>query len=429
MNLADLRTRPTAATAAPTAPTTPGTTPGSGPAAGSSDGHGAAGSDAVEVRAVRTAGAAHGPAVDAEPLLSVRGLTVSFRARSGPGRRTTVLRDVSLDVRPGEIVGVIGETGSGKTTLARAIVGLAPSEAGVIDVDGTDIRRLRRRARRGFRRGGAIRFVFQDPLRALDPDLTVGRSVAEGLTVAGRGTRDEQQAAVADALRRVGLDPAVAGRLPGAISGGQRQRASIARAIVDNPRLLICDEPVSALDGSNRNLILRLLDTLRRSPAGADSAHADSAERDRLGMIIISHDLSSLAGIADRVVVLYRGRVVEDGPIAEVFSRPRHPYTALLIASAPSIRDEHGPSPAQLRRPADQAADQQGERGRPAEACVFAHRCPFATEACDHTPALEPAVPGWTAACHHEPTWRSALTNRSAAAAATLTEGVNNDAR
>ncbi|MCK9900594.1 peptide ABC transporter ATP-binding protein [Parafrankia colletiae] len=410
MNLADLEARPADSAVPPATPAT----------GDRGRGRGRTDDPAVAVEP----GAARGPASDTEPLLSVRGLTVSFRARSGPSRRTTVLRDVSLDVRPGEIVGVIGETGSGKTTLARAIVGLAPSDAGVIDVDGTDIRRLRRRARRGFRRGGAIRFVFQDPLRALDPDLTVGRSVAEGLTVAGRGTRDEQQAAVADALHRVGLDPAVADRLPGAISGGQRQRASIARAIVDNPRLLICDEPVSALDGSNRNLILRLLDTLRRTPAGADSA-----ERDRLGMIIISHDLSSLAGIADRVVVLYRGRVVEDGPIAEVFSRPRHPYTALLIASAPSIRDEHGPSPAQLRRPADQLADRPGERGRPADACVFAHRCPFATEACDHTPALEPAVPGWTVACHHEPTWRSALSTNPAEAAATLTEGVNNDAR
>ncbi|EFC81543.1 ABC transporter ATP-binding protein [Parafrankia sp. EUN1f] len=343
-----------------------------------------------------------------EPLLDVRGLTVSFRARSGPGRRTTVLKDVSLVVRPGEIVGVIGETGSGKTTLARAIAGLTRTDAGEVEVDGRDVRGLRRRARRDFRRSGAIRFVFQDPLRALDPDLTIGTSIAEGLAVAGRGSRDDRRAAVADALRRVGLDPAVADRLPGAISGGQRQRASIARAIVDDPRLLICDEPVSALDGSNRNLILRLLDGLRHQPADpavpAGAADADPG-RGRLGIIIISHDLSSLAGIADRVVVLYRGRVVEDGPIAEVFNRPRHPYTALLIASAPSIRDEDGPTPAQLRRSADGPV---GER-RPADACVFAHRCPFATEACDHTPAALPTIPGWTVACHHAAIWRGSL--------------------
>ncbi|WP_235498454.1 ABC transporter ATP-binding protein [Frankia sp. R43] len=351
------------------------------------------------------------PVAAAAPLLEVRGLTVSFRARSGPGRRTTVLRDVSLAVRPGEVVGVIGETGSGKTTLARAIAGLTRADAGEVEVDGRDVRGLRRRARRDFRRSGAIRFVFQDPLRALDPDLTIGTSIAEGLAVAGRGSRDDRRAAVADALRRVGLDPAVADRLPGAISGGQRQRASIARAIVDDPRLLICDEPVSALDGSNRNLILRLLDGLRHQPAvpadpavSASAADADPG-RGRLGIIIISHDLSSLAGIADRVVVLYRGRVVEDGPIAEVFDRPRHPYTALLIASAPSIRDEDGPTPAQLRRP----ADRPGAGRRPADACGFAHRCPFATDACDRTPAALPVAAGWTVACHHTETWRSSL--------------------
>ncbi len=333
------------------------------------------------------------------PLLAVEGLGVSFPRPGGSGR-VTVLADVGLTVRAGEIVGVIGETGSGKTTFARAIVGLGKPDTGRVVLDGRDISRLRGRALGEFRRTGAIQFVFQDPLRSLDPDLTVGASVAEGLTIAGDGTRSERAERVVDALRRVGLDPTVAHRPPGAISGGQRQRVSIARAVIRRPRLLVCDEPVSALDASNRNHILRLLDGLRRELT--------------VGILLISHDLSSLAGIADRVVVLYRGRVVEDGPIADVFSRPRHLYTALLIASAPSIRRENRLSPAQLRP--DAAGSPTSRRPLTIGGCVFAHRCPFATEVCAGAPALravpdrpEPGRGGWTAACHHVATWREQI--------------------
>ncbi|WP_018502864.1 ABC transporter ATP-binding protein [Parafrankia discariae] len=341
-----------------------------------------------------------GAAPQAE-LLRVEDLGLSF-PRPGGGRRVRVLDDVDLSVRAGEIVGVIGETGSGKTTLARAIAGLGSPDAGRVLLDGQDISRLRGRARREFRRGGALQFVFQDPLRALDPDLTVGASIAEGLVVTGTGTRASRTEQVSDALRQVGLDPAVADRLPAQISGGQRQRASIARAIIGRPRLLLCDEPVSALDASNRNHILRLLDGLRRQL--------------EVGIVLISHDLSSLAGIADRVVVLYRGRVVEDGPIADVFSRPRHPYTALLIASAPSIRRQERIDPASLRPTGDR--DGTGAARRSAGGCVFAHRCRFATEACAETPPRQ-AVPGraagdWTAACHHVETWRDQVTGSTA---------------
>ena len=325
--------------------------------------------------------------------LSVRGLSVDYGSHR-------VLDDVSLRAEPGEIVGVIGETGSGKTTLARAIVGLVPATSGQVQVGEVEVTGLSGRARRSHRRSGAVHYVFQDPLRSLDPDLTVGEIVREPLAVAGRFSRAEQQDRVIGALHRVGLPAELADRVPAEISGGQRQRVSIARAVVGEPKLLICDEPVSALDASNRNHVLRLIDELRRDLS--------------MAILLISHDLSSLAGIADRVVVLYRGRVVEEGPIAQVFTQPQHPYTALLIASAPSVRREHRLLPAQLRTAIPAPA-------RPAAACVFADRCRFADAACDIQPALQPpfhpapqpAIEPVTAvrsvACHH-PAWRENLT-------------------
>lgn len=320
------------------------------------------------------------------PLLAARDLTVSFRRRGGHGS-VRVLDGVDLDVAPGEIVGVIGETGSGKTTLARALVGLVPTERGRAEVGDDDVTALRGARLREFRRSGAVQFVFQDPLRSLDPDLSVEAIVGEGLAVATRLSRAERRERVVEALRDVGLPETILGRTPGQISGGQRQRVSIARALVLRPRLLICDEPVSALDASNRNHVLRLLDDLRT--------------RLGVGILVISHDLSSLAGVADRVVVLYRGRVVESGPIEDVFTAPRHPYTALLVASAPNIRREHRVSPGRLRRDPDAPA-------WPGGGCVFAARCPFAAEACHEAPDPMSTGPR-TVACHFSDTWPDTL--------------------
>jgi oligopeptide/dipeptide ABC transporter ATP-binding protein len=336
-----------------------------------------------------------------------------------------VLNEVSLTVWPGEIVGLVGETGSGKTTLARTVVGLARPRGGRVLFDGTEISRLRGAARRRERRSGHIQLIFQDPLRSLDPDLTVGDIVGEGLKIRGLPAA-EVDARVVDALTAVGLVPALRHRQPGQISGGQRQRVSIARALAANPRLLLCDEPVSALDASNRNYILRLLAGLRDSLG--------------LSIVIISHDLSSLAGIADRVVVLYRGRIVEDGPVEQVFTAPRHPYTALLMASAPRV-EAHGGDPDgelsvhQLRRT---TADPEPPAGP--GACVFAARCPFAVDACVVQPPLAP-VPGavvarpaasspaasspaaggpaaghWTVACHRQSAWQALARARTATA-------------
>ena len=330
------------------------------------------------------------PGTDA--LLRVEDLGVAFGRRAGrPGQQ--VLHGVSLQARAGEILGVIGETGSGKTTLARSVVGLSPVTGGRILVDGDEVTGLRGRALREFRRSGAVQYLFQDPLRSLDPDLTVRELIGEPLAVgAGRPGREERADRVLGALQQVGLDSTLADRLPGQLSGGQRQRVAIARAVVTRPRLLLADEPVSALDASNRNHVLRLFDRLRN-------------ELD-LAIVVISHDLSSLAGIADRIAVLYRGRLVEQGPTAEVLSRPLHPYTALLTASAPSVRREHDLHPTQLRaqlpRPAWTLA-------QPAEGCGFAARCPFAEDACRTQPTAQSRPGDREVACHHADDWRAGL--------------------
>ncbi|MFE9252542.1 ABC transporter ATP-binding protein [Streptomyces sp. NPDC007088] len=350
-----------------------------------------------------------------EPLLDISDLSVSFGHRATALRRaghTRVLSGVRLAVRPGEIVGVIGETGSGKTTLARTAVGLVRPGAGSrIGFEGRELTALRGRELRDFRRTGRVQYMFQDPMRSQDPDLTVRGIVAEPLAAVGALTRQERADRADEALTLVGLDAATLGqRTPGRLSGGQRQRVSLARALVTRPRLLISDEPASALDASNRNLVLGLLDRLRRELG--------------LAVLVISHDLGSLAGIADRIAVLYRGRLVEQGPAAEVLDRPRHPYTALLTASAPSVVREHRLPLARLR-PAPGGAPWPEGLG-----CVFAPRCRFASAECRREPAAQqvtgrpadapaPLVAGPTAgtvdrgghtvACHHAEVWRARL--------------------
>ncbi len=249
------------------------------------------------------------------PLLSIRGLEVAY-----PGVGRGVLKGVDLDVGAGEIVAVVGETGSGKTTLGRTIMGLVSSSGGSIAFAGQEIAGLSARGRRKLRRAGGMQLVFQDPLRSLDPTVSVADTVVESLAIAGVGDRAERRERAVKAFELVGLDPALLDRLPGRISGGQRQRVAIARALVPEPKLLICDEPVSALDASNRAAILALLRGLR-DETGAS-------------MVVISHDLASMPGFADRIAVLCEGVVVEVGPTPEIFARPKHPYTRLLLEAA-----------------------------------------------------------------------------------------------
>ena len=252
-------------------------------------------------------------------VLEVEDLEVHY----GLGRqRRRVLDGVSLTVSPGEAIGVIGETGSGKTTLARAVLGLVPFSRGRVVIDGQDVSKARARQWRDLRRAGVAQYVFQDSLRSLDPDLAVGKSLVEPLLIQGI-PRAEAEARARAFLDRVHLDAELLDRLPGALSGGQRQRVAVARALVTEPKLIMLDEPVSALDSANRVLVLEILKGLRESG---------------IALVFISHDLGSVAGLTDRIAVLYQGELVEVGPTRSVINAPQHVYTRLLIDSAPTLR-------------------------------------------------------------------------------------------
>jgi ABC-type glutathione transport system ATPase component len=252
------------------------------------------------------------------PVLQVSDLDVHYGSRR---QRRQALHGVSLEVSRGETVGVIGETGSGKSTLARTVLGLVPASAGRIVIDGADVTGHSRRQWRSLRRRGVVQYVFQDPLRSLDPDLSIEESLIEPLLIRGLG-RAEAAGRVGPLLARVHLDEALLHRLPGELSGGQRQRVAVARALVTEPALIILDEPVSALDSANRVEVLEILKELR---AGG------------VALVFISHDLGSVAGVADRVAVMYQGSLVETGPTRSVITAPRHLYTRLLVSSAPTL--------------------------------------------------------------------------------------------
>ena len=257
--------------------------------------------------------------MNARAVLEVEDLEVHY----GLGRqRRRVLDGVSLTVSPGEAIGVIGETGSGKTTLARAVLGLVPFSRGRVVIDGQDVSQARARQWRDLRRRGVVQYVFQDSLRSLDPDLTVAQSLVEPLLIQGV-PRPEADARARAFLDRVHLDADLLDRLPGALSGGQRQRVAVARALVTEPKLIMLDEPVSALDSANRVQVLEILKGLRESG---------------VALVFISHDLGSVAGLTDRIAVLYQGELVEIGPSRSVINAPQHVYTRLLVDSAPTLR-------------------------------------------------------------------------------------------
>jgi ABC-type glutathione transport system ATPase component len=277
------------------------------------------------------------------PVLEVIDLEVHYGLRRN---RHCALNGVSLSVSAGEIVGIIGETGSGKSTLARAVLGLVRTSHGRIVVDGEDVTGYSGRHWRGLRRRGVVQYVFQDPLRSLDPDRTVAESLAEPLLVRGvTGARAD--ATIRRYLARVRLDEELLTRLPGELSGGQRQRVAVARALVSEPKLLFLDEPVSALDSANRVQVLEILKSLRAAGAA---------------LVLISHDLGSVAGVADRIAVLYQGELVEVGPAAEIINAPLHDYTRLLVRSAPTL---HSTAADRAERDALRAALRHCLTGRP----------------------------------------------------------------
>ncbi len=292
------------------------------------------------------------------PMLEVENLTLQY-SRKGP----VIVDDVSFSVAPGETVGLVGESGSGKTTIGRSVLGLLGARSGAIRFQGEDITHLSPRARRKLQ--GELRAVFQDPYSSLNPRRTVGESLAEPLKVA-KVPSEQIGPKIAATLEAVGLPANAAGRFPRQFSGGQRQRIAIARALITDPQLVVCDEAVSALDLSTQAQVLNLL--------------ADLREERGLSYLFIAHDISVVEFLAQRVVVLYRGQVMESGPSSEVVRNPRHPFTKVLIAASPV------PNPAtQKERRAQWSSLKAASAGAaPADAggCPFAARCPLATDLC-----------------------------------------------
>ncbi|NDL61860.1 ABC transporter ATP-binding protein [Acerihabitans arboris] len=295
------------------------------------------------------------------PLLSVRHLTKTFKVREGfRRRRVNAVDDVSFHINAGETYALVGESGSGKSTTGRTLLRLIDATSGRADFAGRDIFSLSAAALRELRKD--IQMIFQDPLSSLDPKRTIGYSVAEPLLIHGIGDRAERQDRVGRLLTRVGFSPADAKRYPHEFSGGQRQRIGIAKALILNPRLIVCDEPVSALDVSIQSQILNLLLQLQRE--------------NNFAYLFIAHDLGVVRHIADRIGVMYRGRLVEEAPTDTLFAAARHPYTQYLLASIPPSHPGLRIAPA--RPPAANAgADRTSGRG-----CVFSGKCPHAAAHC-----------------------------------------------
>jgi oligopeptide transport system ATP-binding protein len=315
-------------------------------------------------------------------LLEIQDLAVSFDTAGG---RIQALSGVSFGLERGEVLALLGESGSGKSVTASAIMDLVPNPPGAIDggsirFDGTDLLRLNRRERRAIC-GDRIALIFQDALAALNPVYSVGWQIGEMFRIHGKKPAGEIEGAVIDLLKAVGIPDAArrARQYPHEFSGGMRQRIMIAMAVALEPDIIIADEPTTALDVTIQAQIVDLLDTIRK--------------RSGAGMIFITHDLGVVAELADRVAVMYAGRIVEQASVFELFADPRHPYTMGLLASQPRVDAE-----------ADELVPIPGSAPNPAalpSGCAFRTRCPRAAQLCaDILPTLANAGSGRLVACH-----------------------------
>ena len=311
------------------------------------------------------------------PLLQVKNLTKHFVTRQGT---VHAVDDVSFTIAEGETVGLVGESGCGKSTLGRMIVRLLQPTSGSIYLQSKDVAHLKGEASRRFCR--RVQLIFQDPFTSLNPRSTVGRILEEPLIVHGLGGREERREKVDELLRRVGLSPDATDQFPHEFSGGQRQRIGIARALSLSPELIVCDEPVSALDVSIQAQVLNLLSSLKRQTG--------------IAYLFISHDLSVIRYIADRIIVMYMGKIVEVSRHDSLWAMPLHPYTQALIAAVP-LPD---PQAARSRKRAVLEGDLPSPLSPPS-GCRFRTRCPHAVDRCgQEVPALREVVRGRFVACH-----------------------------
>ena len=320
------------------------------------------------------------------PLLEVQNLKVHFpvkgSALSGTSLTVKAVDGVSLTIAAGEAVGLVGESGCGKSTLGRSILRLLEPTSGRIFFDGQDITTLGARALRPLRR--QFQMVFQDPFNSLNPRMTVGQSIGEALVIHGLGNSEAaRQVRVAELLQSVGLTPDVADRFPHQFSGGQRQRIGIARALAVEPRLIVCDEPVSALDVSVQAQVINLLQDIQRDRG--------------LAYLFISHDLAVVEHLCQRIVVMYLGRVVESGPAHSIGRNPQHPYTQVLLSAVPTVN----PS---AKRDRILLSGDVPSPIHPPSGCPFHPRCPVAESRCStERPEFRTVAPGHEVACHRVP--------------------------
>ncbi len=333
-----------------------------------------------------------------DALLRVENLVVEFPV-GRTGLKVNAVSNLSIDVMPGETLGLVGESGCGKSTMGKAIMRLVNAQSGSVRFEGTDLMALKGDDLRALR--PKLQMIFQDPISSLNPRRRVRDIVREGLDIWKVGDKASRQAKVAEVLETVGIDPSVAGpKRPHEFSGGQCQRISIARAVATDPKLIICDEPVSALDVSVQAQILNLLE--------------DMKSRYGLTMVFIAHDLAVVKNVSDRVAVMYLGKMCEFGNPDELFAHPAHPYTAALLSAIPE------PDPEAHVKTRDGVGGEIPSPVAPPSGCRFRTRCPNADEQCaNEEPQMREVRPAHFVACHHpigDVTFLSAPGTESAAA-------------